>query len=79
MLNHHSCSPILQTHHAAGVMTIPQQFGLGSLGASLQAAGGVHKLFDLLSLQSDMHIAFDRLNPVSFEATDKVRCLDAFC
>jgi len=73
----HSFSPTSQARHTAGVISSLQQFGLEDLAMSLQALGGVHQIWNLLSLQCDIHNAFGCLN-LSFRATEKVRCLNTF-
>ncbi|KAF9645780.1 hypothetical protein BDM02DRAFT_3119694 [Thelephora ganbajun] len=54
--------------HAAGVLAILSQFGLGHLSDALAAVGGVHEVWNLLSLESDLHSDFDSLD-LWFEST----------
>ena len=54
-----------------------QYFGLEDLVMSLQAVGGTHEVWNLLSMQSDMRRRFDRLD-LSFAPIGKVRYLNSF-
>ncbi|KAF9645735.1 hypothetical protein BDM02DRAFT_3262713 [Thelephora ganbajun] len=57
-----------KTDYAAGVLAILSQFGLGYLSGALAAVNGVHEVWNLLSLQCDLHSDFDSLN-LWFEST----------
>ncbi|KAF9645778.1 hypothetical protein BDM02DRAFT_3189404 [Thelephora ganbajun] len=59
--------------HAAGVLAILSQFGLGHLSDALAAVGGVHEVWNLLSLESNLHSHFDSLD-LWFESTGEPDC-----
>ena len=63
--------PIVQTEYAATAMAILSHFGLNSLVSELLAKDGVHDTGNLLSLESNIHSMFDKLN-LWFEGTDEV-------
>ena len=67
--SHSSIGP--QRHHAAGMIAILTQFGLGSLANSLRAIDGVHEPWNMLSLEPHTHGDFDSLD-LWFEGTDTV-------
>ncbi|KAF9646068.1 hypothetical protein BDM02DRAFT_3156687 [Thelephora ganbajun] len=56
------------THYTAGVMAILRQFGLEHLSLALETVDGVHQIWNLLSLQFDLHSDLGRLN-LWFEST----------
>lgn len=64
-----------QTHCPAGVLTILRQFGLEDLAHSLEQTGGLDQVWNVLSLESNMHIYFNHFD-VWFEGTGKVRPTD---
>jgi len=64
-------SPITQTHYAAGVLSTLKQFGIEDLATALQAVDGAHEIWNLLSLEHNLHSKFDSLD-LWFEGTDKV-------
>ena len=63
---------LTQTHYAAGVLGTLEQFGLGGLAEILELVDGVHVIWNLLSLQRDLHSKFDNLD-LWFEGTGRVR------
>jgi len=64
-----SPSPMDQTHNASTVMSL-RAFGLEHLTQDLLTENGVHRLRNLLSLDSYCHVNFDNLN-LWFEYTDE--------
>ena len=54
-------SPIIQMYHAAGVMTILRAFGLKALTQVLESVDGVHEVWNLLSLEPNLHTPFDHI------------------
>jgi len=65
-------SPIIQTHYAAGAMALLEGFGFSHFAEAFEKTGGVHKLWNLLSLEPNLHAKFDRLD-LWFERTSQVR------
>ena len=68
---------IAQAHRPAGVLTILRQFELGDLAHSLEQAGGMDQVWNVLSLEPVEHIYFNRLD-LWFEGMSKVRHPDLF-
>ena len=63
--------PLVQTEHAVTAMAVLSHFGLENLVSDLLAKDGVHDTGNLLSLEPNIHIRFDRLN-LWFEGTEEV-------
>lgn len=66
-------SPIIQTHYATGAMAILEHFGFPKFTEVFKRPGGVHQVWNILSLEPNLHFDFDNLN-LWFEHTDQVRC-----
>lgn len=67
-----SPTSIVQTEYAVSAMSILRDFGLESIATKLLGTNGVHDLGNLLSLATDAHGFFDRLE-LWFESTNEVR------
>jgi hypothetical protein len=70
-------SYIIKTHLAAGARTMLELFGFSELTDAFKRPGGVHRVWNLLSLESQTHSKFDRLN-LWFESTHQV-CYSETC
>ena len=69
-----SPTSIVQTEYAVNAISVLKDFGLGSLPQELLETNGVHDLGNLLSLETNVHTHFDRLN-LWFEGTNEVHRL----
>ena len=67
----HSC--IIQTQFAASAMAILDSFGFSKFTKAFRQSGGVHEVWNLLSLEPNLHKSFDLLE-MWFEGTQKVHC-----
>jgi len=56
---------------AAGALAILEHFGLTALTDALKKSGGIHEVWNLLSLEPNLHSKFDHLN-LWFESTSQV-------
>jgi len=75
-LHHYSFSlPITQTNYAAGALSVLKQVGLGDLAVALEAVGGVHEIWNLLSLQRDPRSRFNSLD-LWFDGTSNIHHLE---
>ena len=72
-----SYSPTIQTRTAAGALSILESFGFSKLTNAFKEARGVHKVWNLVTLQHDLHSLFDTLE-LWFEHTEKV-CYSETC
>ena len=70
-------STIIRTHYATGAMAMLEQFGFSNLTEAFKQSGGVHQVWNLLSLEYNLHSKFNRLE-LWFESTDKV-CHSEIC
>ena len=68
----------LQTRHAAGVMGVLTQFGLGELAGALQVVDGINEVWNLLSIEPNVHFFFECFD-LWFEGTGEVCHLETFC
>ncbi|KAF9643997.1 hypothetical protein BDM02DRAFT_3122647 [Thelephora ganbajun] len=66
-------SVVNKTHFAPGVMAILRQFGLEHLSLALEAVDGVHQIWNLLSLELNLHSDLGRFN-LWFESTGEPNC-----
>ena len=66
-----SYSPTIQTRTAAGALSILESFGFSKLTNAFKEAGGVHKVWNLFTLERNLHSLFDSLE-LWFEHTEKV-------
>ena len=66
-----SYSPTIQTRATTGALSILELFGFSKLTNAFKEAGGVHKVWNLLTLQHDLQSLFDSLK-LWFEHTEKV-------
>lgn len=53
-------------------MALLEGFGFSHFAEAFEKTGGVHKLWNLLSLEPNLHAKFDRLD-LWFERTSQVR------
>jgi len=53
-------------------MALLEQFGFSRFTEAFKKSGGVHEVWNLLSLEPNLRSKFDKLN-LWFEHTDKVR------
>ena len=72
-----SYSPTIQLRAATGALSILESFGFSKLINAFKEAGGVHKVWNLLTLECDLHSLFDTLE-LWFEHTEKV-CYSETC
>ena len=72
-----SYSPTIQLRAATGALSIPESFGFSKLINAFKEVGGVHKVWNLLTLECDLHSLFDTLE-LWFEHTKKV-CYSETC
>ena len=70
-----SYSPTIQTRTAAGALSILESFGFSKFTKAFKEAGGVHNVWNLLTLEYNLHTLFDSLK-LWFEHTEKVRYLE---
>lgn len=61
----------LQTYFTAGAMAILDLFGFSKFTDAFKRSGGVHRVWNLLSLEPNTHSLFDGLN-LWFESTHQV-------
>ncbi|KAG9308243.1 hypothetical protein JVU11DRAFT_12130 [Chiua virens] len=59
-----------KTYHAASAMAILRTFGFSKFASKFEVPGGVHEVWNLLTLGHDVHSLFDHLK-MWFEYTDK--------
>ena len=69
--------PIAQSDYPASILTVMRQFGLGRLVDAVTAANGVHEIWNILSLEKNLHSKFDDLD-LWFEGTSEVRHSETF-
>ena len=69
-------STVIQTHYASGTIAILKSFGFSDFTEVFNQSGGVHEVWNLLSLQTDLHAMFDQLD-LWFESTDEVGCSES--
>ena len=62
---------IIQTHYAAGAMALLESFGFSHFTEAFKQKGGVHEVWNLLTLDSHLHAKFDCLD-LWFERTGQV-------
>ena len=61
-----------QPRYTPGIIAALKQLGLEDLALGLEPVGGAHQFWNLLSLECNLHGAFDRLD-LWFGGTDEVR------
>ena len=72
-----SYSPTIQTRTAIGALSILESFGFSKLSNAFKEVGGVHQVWNLLTLECDLRSLFDTLE-LWFEHTEKV-CYSETC
>ncbi|KAG6378378.1 hypothetical protein JVT61DRAFT_12633 [Boletus reticuloceps] len=62
---------VVQTQHAADTMAILESFGFSEFTKAFKQSGGIHQVWNLLSLQHDINYNFGKLD-MWFESTDQL-------
>ena len=73
----HSLHRLPQRANAAGVLATLWLFGLENIVLDLERKDQIHETWNLLSLDTNIHYLFDRLDMWFEELSDKVRHLEA--
>jgi hypothetical protein len=58
-------------------MAVLEQFGFSEFSVAFKKAGGVHEIWNMISLQHDLHNKFDRLD-MWLKETEKVCFLQSW-
>ena len=64
-------SAIIQTHYAVDAMALLEDFGFSYFTEAFKKSGGVRQVWNMLSLESNLHLNFDELD-LWFERTSRV-------
>jgi hypothetical protein len=64
-------STVIRTHYTAGAMALLEHFWFSRSAEAFRRSEGVHKVWNLLSLESNLHSKIDHLN-LWFERTSQV-------